>query len=51
MTSNRDLLKVILFALAFGVSLTLIPKDRSAPVAAVLDGVNEAMIKLIGLLM
>lgn len=51
MTSNRDLLKVILFALAFGIALTLIPKDRSAPVAAVLDGVNEAMIKLIGLLM
>ncbi|KIG17106.1 Proton/glutamate symport protein [Enhygromyxa salina] len=51
MTSNRDLLKVILFALAFGVSLTLIPQDRSAPVAAVLEGVNEAMIKLIGVLM
>lgn len=51
MTSNRDLLKVILFALAFGVALTLIPKDRSAPVAAVLEGVNEAMIKLISLLM
>jgi Na+/H+-dicarboxylate symporter len=51
MTSNRDLLKVILFAVAFGVSLTLIPTERSAPVAAVLEGVNEAMIKLIGLLM
>lgn len=51
MTSNRDLLKVILFALAFGVSLTLIPKERSAPVAAVLEGVNEAMVKLIGVLM
>lgn len=51
MTSNRDLLKVILFALAFGISLTLITKQRSAPVVAVLDGVNEAMIKLIELLM
>lgn len=51
MTSNRDLLKVILFALAFGIALTLIPKERSAPVAAVLEGVNDAMIKLIGLLM
>lgn len=51
MTSNRDLLKVILFALAFGVSLTLITKERAAPVAAVLEGVNEAMIKLIELLM
>src|SRR5690606_36343566 len=27
------------------------PNERSAPVAAVLEGVNEAMIKLIGLLM
>lgn len=51
MTSNRDLLKVILFALAFGVSLTLIPKHRSDPVAVVLEGINEAMIKLISLLM
>lgn len=51
MTSNRDLLKVILFALAFGIALTMIPKDRSAPVAAVLEGVNDAMIKLISLLM
>jgi len=51
MSSNRDLLKVILFALAFGIALSMVPKDRSAPVAAVLDGVNEAMIKLIGLLM
>lgn len=51
MTSNRDLLKVILFALAFGVALSLIPKERSGPVAVVLEGVNEAMIKLIGLLM
>ena len=51
MTSNRDLLKVILFALAFGIALTLIPKERAAPVAAVLEGVNDAMIKLIGLLM
>jgi Na+/H+-dicarboxylate symporter len=51
MTSNRDLLRVILFALAFGVALTLIPKEKSAPVAAWLEGVNEAMIRLIGLLM
>ena len=51
MTSNRDLLEVILFALAFGVALTLIPRERSAPVAAVLDGTNEAMTRLIGLFM
>jgi Na+/H+-dicarboxylate symporter len=51
LTSNRDLLEVILFALAFGVALTLISKERSAPVAAVLEGVNEAMTRLIGLFM
>ncbi len=51
MTSNRDLLKVILFALAFGVALTLIDEAKSRPVAALLDGINEAMIKLIGMLM
>lgn len=51
MTSNRDLLKVILFAVAFGVSLTLISREHANPVVAVLAGVNEAMIKLITLLM
>ena len=51
MTSNRDLLKVILFAVAFGISLTLISDERSEPVAKVLEGINEAMIKLIELLM
>ena len=51
MTSNRDLLKVILFAVAFGISLTLISSERARPVAAVLEGVNEAMTKLIELLM
>jgi Na+/H+-dicarboxylate symporter len=51
MTSNRDLLEVILFALAFGVALTLISRERSAPVAAVLEGVNEAITRLISMLM
>lgn len=51
MTDNRDLLKVILFALLFGISLTLIPPERAKPVAAMLEGINEAMTKLIELLM
>jgi Na+/H+-dicarboxylate symporter len=51
MTSNRDLLEVIIFALAFGVALTLISRERSAPVAAVLEGVNEAITRLISMFM
>lgn len=51
MTSNRDLLKVILFSLLFGASLTMVDREKAAPVAAFLEGLNEVMIKMISLLM
>jgi Na+/H+-dicarboxylate symporter len=49
--NNRDLLQVILFALLLGVALTLIPKERAKPVAALLEGINDAMTKIIEILM
>jgi Na+/H+-dicarboxylate symporter len=49
--SNRDLLQVILFALLLGVALTLIPSERAKPVAALLEGINDAMTKIIEILM
>lgn len=49
--SNRDLLQVILFALMLGVALTLIPSERAKPVAALLEGINDAMTKIIEILM
>ncbi len=49
--SNRDLLQIILFALMLGVALTLIPRERAQPVAALLDGINDAMTKIIEILM
>ncbi|MFV8750012.1 dicarboxylate/amino acid:cation symporter [Nannocystaceae bacterium ST9] len=49
--SNRDLLQIILFAVMLGVALTLIPAERARPVAALLEGINDAMTKIIEILM
>lgn len=51
MTSNKLLLEVIIFAVLMGASMTMIPKEKADPVAAVLEGVNLAMIKIIDVMM
>lgn len=51
MTSNRDLLQVILFAVLFGTALTMIDQKLAKPVADFVEGLNEVMIKIISLLM
>lgn len=47
--ANLDMLGVIFFALVFGAALTLIPDDKARPVLNFLDGVGEAIIKIIGI--
>jgi DAACS family dicarboxylate/amino acid:cation (Na+ or H+) symporter len=47
----RDLLGVIIFAFVFGIALLLIPREKSEPVARVLDGVYEATVAIIQLVM
>jgi DAACS family dicarboxylate/amino acid:cation (Na+ or H+) symporter len=47
----RDLLGVIVFAFAFGIALLLIPREKSDPVARVLEGVYEATVAIIQLVM
>lgn len=49
--ANTDMLAVIFFALVFGIALTLIPREKSEPVQRVLDGVGEAIIKIVGMAM
>lgn len=51
MGNNRFLLKVIIFALLFGTSMTLIEEEKVEPLAKVIEGVNEVMVKIITLLM
>ena len=48
--AELDMLPIIVFSLAFGAVLTTIG-DRGAPVIAVFDGVNEAIMKMVRLVM
>jgi proton glutamate symport protein len=48
---NINLLQVVLFALLFGIALLQVPKDKSRPVIAFFDGLNDVIIKIIGFIM
>jgi len=49
--ANMDMLALIFFSLILGAALTMIPKSKSDPVVAVLEGLGEAIIKIIDLAM
>jgi Na+/H+-dicarboxylate symporter len=48
---GSKMLQVIFFALFFGISMALIPKDKSGPVLAFCDGANEIFIKMVNIVM
>ena len=50
-SDNGSMLKVIFFVLFFGIGMILIPPDKSAPVKAFFDGLNEVILKMIDLIM
>jgi DAACS family dicarboxylate/amino acid:cation (Na+ or H+) symporter len=49
--ADLDMLGIIFFSLVFGAALTLLPKEKSEPVVRFLDGVGEAVVKIIGMAM
>lgn len=49
--AGGDMLAVIFFALALGVALRLIPEAKAAPMLALLESLNEAVLKLIEMTM
>ena len=49
--ANGEMLAVIVFALMLGIGLTLVGRDRAAPLLAVLDSIAEVMVAIIGLVM
>jgi len=49
--ADMDMLGLIFFALVLGAALTMIPRERSAPVVSVLEGLGDAVIKIIDLAM
>ncbi len=51
MTENGSMLKVIFFALFFGIALLLVPHERAKPVIAVVEGLSEVFLKMVDLIM
>lgn len=51
LSDNGSMLKVIFFAIFFGVSLLLIPNEKSNPVKKFVDGTMEIFLKMVDLVM
>ena len=49
--ADGNMLQVIFFALLLGIALTTIPREKGGPVIAFFDGLNEAMIAMIHMIM
>ena len=49
--AEGEMLQVIFFAVLMGVCLTLIPPERSKPVIAFFEGVNEVFVKMVHVIM
>ncbi len=45
--SSGKMLQIIFFAIFTGIALTIIPENKSRPVIAFFDGLNEAMLKIV----
>jgi proton glutamate symport protein len=49
--AKGEMLQIVFFALMVGVSLTLVPAEKSRPVISFFDGLSETMIKMVGMIM
>lgn len=45
--ARGDMIQVVVFALMLGIALSLLPRERSAPVFAVVQGLNDAFISIV----
>jgi Na+/H+-dicarboxylate symporter len=50
-SDNGNMLQVIFYAIFFGIGIILIPEEKSKPVKAFFDGVNEVILKMIDIIM
>ncbi len=50
-SNNRNMLQVIFFAILFGISIVMIPKEKTIYVRGFFDGINEIIIRLVDLIM
>ena len=49
--AEGEMLQIVFFALLIGIVLSLIQKEKAEPVLKVFDGISEAMIKLVDIIM
>jgi proton glutamate symport protein len=49
--SNRNMLQVIFFSIVFGIALIISPPEKSIHVKSFFDGMNEAILKLVDMIM
>ncbi|MCX7735647.1 MAG: dicarboxylate/amino acid:cation symporter, partial [Candidatus Kapabacteria bacterium] len=49
--SNGEMLQIVFFAVIFGVTLSLIDKEKSMPVVNFFSGVSETFIKMVEMIM
>ena len=50
-SNNRLMLQVIFFAIFFGITIVLIPKDKAKPVIDFINGVNAIFVKMVDVVM
>ncbi len=51
MGNNSNMLQVIFFAIFLGITLILIPEHKAAPLKEVFDSLNEAILKMVDIIM
>ncbi len=51
LSDNGSMLKVIFFIIFFGISLLLVPEEKSKPIKDFFDGLNDIILKMVDLIM
>lgn len=49
--AQATMLQIIFFAIFFGITLTLIPKEKATVILAFFEGINDVMIKMVLIIM
>lgn len=50
-SNNRNMLQVIFFAILFGISIVMLPKEKTVYVKGFFDGVNDIILQIVDLIM
>ena len=49
--NNRNMLQVIFFAILFGISMVMLPSEKTSIVKGFFDGINDIILKIVDLIM